>query len=342
MTEKTSAVQSRTHRLRTSLRFGIARENVQLLLGTVLLYLAFAIPYSSKFATAANTSNISQQAAVLLVVALGQMLALLIGGFDISVGANMGFVSVVAALVMQWQAGTAIAALVGLATGAMIGFLNGTLIAVLGVNPFAATLGMLTFLIGFGNVLSQGASVAGVEDSFGYFGRLNWGPLPSAVAIAGVALTLTLIALREARVGLYLYGVGGSRTASQLAGVPVVRYEVLSYTACGLLAGLAGLMLTARVSIGQAELGSGYELLSIAAAVIGGTVIGGGTASLIGVVLGATLIQVLATGLAIAGVGQYRQQMATGAVIVIAAGVARIRGVKLRNLLVVLTGSTTR
>src|SRR5262249_21502871 len=181
----------------------------------------------------------------------GQMLALLIGGFDISVGANMGFVSVVAALVMQWQAGTVIAALVGLATGAMIGFLNWTLIAVFGVNPFAATLGMLAFLIGFGNVLSQGASVAGVEDSFGYFGRLNWGPLPSAVAIAGVALTLIWIALREARVGLYLYGVGGSRTASQLAGVPVVRYEVLSYTACGLLAGLAGVMLRARGSIWQ-------------------------------------------------------------------------------------------
>jgi ribose/xylose/arabinose/galactoside ABC-type transport system permease subunit len=144
---------------------------------------------------------------------------------------------------------------------------------------------------------------------------------------------LTWIVLRESRLGLYLYGVGGSRTASLLAGVAVVRYEILGYTICGLLAGLAGLMLTARVSIGQAELGSGYELLSIAAAVIGGTAIGGGTASLLGVVLGSTLIQVLATGLAIAGVGPYRQQMATGAVIVIAAGVAKIRGVKLANMI---------
>ena len=240
MTEKTSAVQSRTHRLRTSLRFGIARENVQLLLGTVLLYLAFAIPYSSKFATAANTSNISQQAAVLLVVALGQMLALLIGGFDISVGANMGFVSVVAALVMQWQAGTAIAALVGLATGAMIGFLNGTLIAVLGVNPFAATLGMLTFLIGFGNVLSQGPSVAGVEDSFGYFGRLNWGPLPSAVAIAGVALTLTWIAFaRGTRWPLFVWGRWQSYrlAARRSAGGSLRSLELHSLRAVGRIGG---------------------------------------------------------------------------------------------------------
>jgi len=320
--------------------FGIARENIQLLAGTVLLYLAFAIPYASKFATTANTSNISQQGAVLLVVALGQMFALLIGGFDISVGANMGFVSVVAALVMQWQVGTAVAAITALGTGALIGLTNGIMIAVLGVNPFAATLGMLTFLLGIGNVFSDGASVAGVEPSFGYFGRLNWGPLPSAVAIAAIALLLTWIVLRQSRLGLYLYGVGGSRTASLLAGVAVVRYEVLAYTICGLFAGLAGLMLTARVSIGQAELGSGYELLSIAAAVIGGTAIGGGTASVLGVVLGSTLIQVLATGLAIAGVGPYRQQMATGAIIVIAAAVAKIRGsIKLADIIPVFAAT---
>ena len=335
MSKKSSAV-------RIPMGFIVARENVQLLVWTVVLYLAFAIPYASKFATTANTSNISQQAAVLLVVALGQMLALLIGGFDISVGANMGFVSVVAALMMQWQAGTAIAAVIGLGTGALIGLVNGTMIAVLGVNPFAATLGMLTFLLGIGNVLSEGASVPGVEVSFGYLGRLNWGPLPSSVAIAGIALVLTWIVLRESRLGLYLYGLGGSRNASLLAGVAVVRYEILGYTICGLLAGLAGLMLTARVSIGQAELGSGYELLSIAAAVIGGTAIGGGTASLLGVVLGSTLIQVLATGLAIAGVGPYRQQMATGAVIVIAAGVAKIRGVKLADIIPGLAATRIR
>ena len=105
MFKKSSAVKIPTG-------FGIARENAQLFVWTAVLYLAFAIPYASKFATTANTSNISQQAAVLLVVALGQMLALLIGGFDISVGANMGFVSVVAALMMQWQVGTAIASVI--------------------------------------------------------------------------------------------------------------------------------------------------------------------------------------------------------------------------------------
>lgn len=321
----------------TSMWARIGRDNVQLLIGTSLLYLLFAIPFASQFATTANTSNMSQQAAVLLIVALGQMVALLIGGFDISVGANIGFVSVVVALAMQWQAGTAIAAIIGLGVGGLIGAVNGLMIAVLGINPFAATLGMLTFLIGFGNVLSQGASVAGIEASFGYFGRLNWGFVPSSVAIAAIALVFVWFVLRKARIGLYLYGVGGSRTASQLAGVYVVRYEILGYTICGLLAGLAGLVLTARVSIGQAELGSGYELLSIAAAVIGGTVIGGGRANLLGVVLGCILIQVLATGLAIAGVGVYRQQMVTGAVIVLAAGIAKLRGVRLEGRLRSLT-----
>jgi ribose/xylose/arabinose/galactoside ABC-type transport system permease subunit len=307
--------------------------NLQLIIGTALLYAAFAIPYSSQFATLDNTRNIAEQGSILLVVALGQMFALLIGGFDISVAANMGFVSVVAALMMtDYDTGITLAIVIGLAVAALIGLVNGLLIAALGVNPFAATLGMLTFLLGFGNVLSGGASVGSLPGDFRYFGAEDWGPIPSAVAIAALALALCGLILRRLRVGLYVYGIGGSTNASRLAGVPVVRYEILAYTLCGFLAGLAGIMLASRLSVGQAELGGGYDLLSIATAVIGGTVIGGGVGRLSGVVLGATLIQVLNTGMDIAGIGEYVHRMVTGSVIVIAALVGRADRLSLRSI----------
>jgi ribose transport system permease protein len=314
--------------------------NLQLVIGTALLYAVFAIPYSSQFATVNNTQNIAEQGAILLVVALGQMFALLIGGFDISVAANMGFVSVVTALMMtDYQIGIAPAIVIGLVVAALIGMVNGLLIAGLGVNPFAATLGTLTFLLGFGNVLSDGSSVGGLPSDFRYFGAEDWGPVPSALAIAAVAFALCWVVLRRLRLGLYIYGIGGSANASRLAGVPVVRYEVLAYTICGFLAGLAGIMLASRLSVGQAEIGGGYDLLSIATAVIGGTVIGGGVGRLSGVVLGATLIQVLNTGMDIAGIGEYVHRMVTGSVIVIAALVGRADRLSLRSITRVTRGA---
>jgi ribose/xylose/arabinose/galactoside ABC-type transport system permease subunit len=315
-------------------------NTLQLVIGTAVLYAVFAIPYSSQFATMNNAQNIAEQGSILLLVALGQMFALLIGGFDISVGANMGFVSVVTALMMtDYQTGVAPAIVVGLAVAALVGLVNGVLIAGLGVNPFAATLGMLTFLLGFGNVLSNGASVGGLPDDFKYFGAEDWGPIPSSLAIAAIALALCWIVLRRLRAGLYVYGIGGSLNASRLAGVPVIRYEVLAYTICGFLAGLAGIVLASRLAVGQAELGGGYDLLSIATAVIGGTAIGGGVGHLGGVVLGATLIQVLNTGMDIAGIGEYVHRMVTGAVIVVAALVGRADRLRLRGLTRLVRGA---
>jgi ribose/xylose/arabinose/galactoside ABC-type transport system permease subunit len=324
-------------------RPGVLRgAELQLLLGTAILYAAFAIPYTAKFATGTNTLNMAEQGSILLVVALAQMFALLIGGFDISVAANMGFVSVVSALLMtDYALSIPLAIILGLGAGAAVGVVNGIMIAVLDINPFAATLGMLAFLLGFGNVLSHGASVGGLPEDFSYFGAADWGPMPSAIGIAAIALTLCWVVLRRMRAGLYIYGIGGSVRTARLAGLPVRRYEVLAYTLCGTLAGLAGLIVAARLSVGQAELGGGYDLLSIATAVIGGTVIGGGVGRLGGIVLGAALIQVLNTGMDIAGVGEYQHRMVTGAVIVVAAVIGRVRGTGARNLLRALSRAAT-
>jgi len=297
---------------------------LQLLVGIVVVASVFSLLYPDRFATIGNFENISRQGATLAVVAIGQSFALIVGGFDISVGSTMGLASTVGALVMIDQ-GVAAGIAAGLLAGVAAGLVNGTLIARLGVTPFVATLGMLAFARGLANHLSGGASVSGLPESFGFFGRGSWGPIPATVGMAAVVLAIAAFILYLTRLGLYTYSIGGSREASALSGVRVVRTELLAYTICGLLAGVGGLMLASRVSVGQASLGQGFELMSIATAVIGGVAIGGGIGRLSGVILGVALLSVLSTGMNIAQLSEFLQQMITGVVLVLAVLIDRLR-----------------
>ncbi|HZO96399.1 MAG TPA: ABC transporter permease [Gaiellaceae bacterium] len=267
----------------------------------------------------------AQVGGVLLAVTLGQACALLVGGFDLSVAANMGFVGVLGGDMMVHH-GLAAGIVAGVAAGVVIGLVNGLLIAGLGVSPFVVTLGMLTFLKAFGNEIAHGAPIFGFPSSTQFLGHTGWGPIPSPIAIAAILAVGMWVVLGVLRAGTYIYGIGGNREACRAAGVPVLRYEVLAYVLCGTLASVAGLMELSRVSIGYVSNGSGDDLLSIAAAVIGGVAIGGGTGSLVGVVLGVSVLTVLTTGLTIAGVGEFYQDIVSGGVIVLSVLVARVRG----------------
>lgn len=304
---------------------------LQLLTALVVLVAVFAALEPSIYATGVNVQNIARQAGILLVVSIGQMFAIVIGGFDISVGANMGFVSTVTALVMV-DHGLAAGLVVGLVAGAGIGLINGILIAPLRVSPFIATLAMAAFLVGFAEDLSNGASVSGLPDSFKWLGSRNWAEVPSTIGIAVIVLGLAWLLVARTRLGLYIYAIGGSRETCRLAGIPVVRYEIVTYTVTGFLAGVGGIMIASRVSVGQASLGAGFELLSIATAVIGGAAIGGGTGRLSGVVLGVALLTSLTVGLDIIGVGPFRQQMVIGVVLALAVLVSQVRAGTFRSV----------
>lgn len=299
----------------------------QLMLGVLALAAVFAVRYPDSFATRSNALNMATVAGILLVVSIGQAVVLIIGGFDISVAANMSFVSVVAALVMAQGWGVATGALMGVVAATLVGLVNGVVIARLAVSPFIATLAMLTFLTGLGEELSHGGSVEVVPTDFAVLGGGDWGPIPSAVGIAAMVTVVAWLLLARTRFGLYVYAIGGSRETARVAGIPVIRYQVAAYTVCGLFAGISGVMLASRVSVGQATLAQGYELLSIAAAAIGGVAIGGGVGRLSGVGLGVALLVILTTGLDIAGLNTFIQEMVTGVVLVIAVLVARARGV---------------
>ena len=311
---------------RMGLRRLVARNAVQfqLLVGVIALAAFFTVLYPDRFATFRNFQNITRQGATLLVVAIGQSFALVQGGFDISVGAVMGLASTVGALVMI-EYGLIAGILAGLGAGLAAGLVNGALIAKLAVTPFIATLGMLAFARGAANEISNGASVSGLPESFRIFGGGSWGPIPATVGMATLVLCLAAVILYLSRAGLYLYALGGSRDATRLAGVKVPRYELMAYAMCGLLAGVGGLMLASRVSVGQASLGQGFELMSIATAVIGGFAVGGGVGRLSGVVFGVALLSVLSTGMNIAQVSEFIQQMLTGTVLVVAVLIDRLR-----------------
>jgi ribose/xylose/arabinose/galactoside ABC-type transport system permease subunit len=261
----------------------------------------------------------------LLVVSLGQSFAIIIGGFDISVGANMGFVSVIISLFMVNGGSVPSAVILGLIFGLVIGLVNGFLIAGFRVAPFIATLGTLTFLHGLADQIGNGGAIVGLPTTLSMFGRGNWFGIPSAACLAAILLVMAWLILQRSRAGLYIFAIGGNREAARVAGVQVIVCEIMAYALCGLFAGVAGVMLTSRVAIGQATLGAGYELLSIATAVIGGVAIGGGGGRLSGVLLGVLLLTFLTTGLDIAGINSFYRQMVTGIVLIAAVLMSQIQ-----------------
>ena len=313
-------------------RMAMTATEIQILLATVVLGALFSFLFPDSFASSTTMNNMARVAGILAVVSIGQTFALVIGGFDISVGATMGLASVVAALLMKdgWDVGYAVT--VAILSGAAVGLVNGVGIAIFRVTPFVMTLGILTAVSGLSNQLANGGTITGLPRSLSMLGRNNWGVLPSAAGIALIVLVLAWLVMQRTRAGLYIYSIGGIRETSKVAGVPVAIYELLAYVICSMLAGVGGVMLTARVSVAQGSLGQGYDLLSIATSVIGGVLIGGGSGRLTGVILGVIFITVLTTGLDIAGVNPFLQQIITGLVLIVAVIVSQARGAGLTRL----------
>lgn len=300
------------------------RTELALLLVVIATAATMAVWQPGEFATGSNAQNMARQGAVLGIVAIGQMFPLLVGGFDISVGSLMAVSSVVGVDVML-SYGLFPGLVAGILAAGGLGLVSGVLIARFRLSPFVVTLGMLSFARGLALTISGGAPITGTPESFSYFGARDFGPIPGTVIIAACVAVLALVVLTVARAGLYFYSIGSNERAARLAGVSVVRYTVLPYVISGLLAGVAGLALSSRLASGQPSLGEGYELQSIAVAVIGGVAIGGGKGRLQGVFLGVVFLTIITSGLNIAGVDTFVQQMVIGAIIVFAVLWDRVR-----------------
>lgn len=277
-----------------------------------------------RFGSFRNVMNVLRQASILGLAAFGQAFVIISGGVDISTGALVALSGVVAAMVAG-SAGTLAGIAAGLASGAFFGFLNGVSVARLRVQPVIATVGMLNFLRGLGFLLTGAQPVLNVPASFVVLGNRYLGAIPYPVLLALAVLLLGQYVLSQLPAGREMYAVGSNEEAAALSGIDVKRVRLYAFTLAGACAALSGVVLASRFNSGQPTAGQFMELEAIAAVVLGGTALGGGVGGLWRTAIGALMMAVISNGMNLAGVSPYTQQVALGAIIVLAVGLDSLR-----------------
>ena len=295
-----------------------------LLLAAIVVFTSL----SSNFLTSGNLLNVARQSTYLTIVAMGQMFALLTGGFDLSVGKNVAITSVVGAMIMARLAsaypdGIALAVTLGLlggiAAGTLVGVINGIGVALFEVSPFMMTLGTASISFGIALTLTSGVPVYGMPDAFGsIFGFGRWLGIPAPVYVTAGLVVIMYFVLVWTRMGRYFYALGGNLKASALSGINTRFYLFMAYVLCGLLTAISGILLTARLETGEANIGASLPLDSIAACVIGGVSLRGGTGRLGNVVLGAIFIGLIQNGMDLAHIESYLQEVVIGVLLIMA------------------------
>lgn len=271
------------------------------LLPAAIVIIAVALAFiEPRFLSGQNMLNLLRGAALLMIVAIGQMLVLISRGFDLSVGAIMALASVVSASVMASlgknlppELVTLLGIAAGLGAGLLVGLVNGLCVAVLRIAPFMATLATASITAGLALLLTNGIPIYGLPKSFIAIGRESWLGLPAAVYAALLVVGLTAWVQRHTALGVHLYAIGGNPHAARVSGLAVLRCQIGVYMASGLLAALAALLLTAQLGSGQGSLGDGMALKSIGAAVIAGVSLHGGVGKAHRVALGALFMLLL-------------------------------------------------
>jgi ribose transport system permease protein len=295
--------------------------------GLILLFIAYSLA-SPYFLTSENVGGILLAAAVNGILALGVTFVIINGGIDLSVGTVMTFSAVMTAQVMiVWQQPVLVGIMAGLITGALCGTVNGLMVTKMKIPPFVATLGMLYITKGLSLVVAQlkpiyfnDAPVFNQVAMSSILGSIipALDPVKNVVLVFFGAAAVAAFILGKTVLGRYTFALGSNIEATRLSGVNVDRWQTAVFMLCGLFAGLAGVVLGARLNSAQPALGAGYELDAIAAAVIGGTSLSGGEGSILGTIIGALFIATLANGLRILGVQQEWQIVVTGTVLVFA------------------------
>lgn len=290
-----------------------------------LLIFAMAAP---GFFSVDNQLNVSRQSVYLMLVALAQLIVLVGGGIDLSVGTIVALSSISAALTMsgiyqngEGSAQTAILAgtAVALAVGAVVGLINGIGTALLRIPSFMMTLGMSSVVFGVALYLSGGVPVYGLPESFGQtFGYGYFLGVPVPVLMVLVAIAVVYVLLEWTRYGRHLYAIGGNPRAATLSGVRTERVTILAFVLSGVLSALSGVLLTARLGTGESSIGTTFPLESIAACVIAGAALTGGVGRTLAVVAGTFLIVMVQNGMNLMQIGAYAQTMVVGALLIFA------------------------
>jgi ribose/xylose/arabinose/galactoside ABC-type transport system permease subunit len=298
-------------------------------LAVVLECIAFSV-LSPSFLTLNNFVNVTLQIAIYGILSVGMTIVMITGGIDLSVGSVVALAGVVAAIVskkaiLPVDLMVILAILAGLAVGIAIGALSGSLISRFLIPPFIVTLALMTICRGVVFIITGGFTEGELPAHFGWLGRGHLWVIPVPVILMAVLFVAGHVLLRQTAIGRHIYAMGGNEEAARLSGIRIKRTKTLVYSLNGLLGGLAGVTLAARLGAGAPASGVGYELDVIAAVVVGGTSLSGGRGSLIGTLAGTVFIGVLNNGLNLANVDPYTQKVALGVVILAAVWLDQIQ-----------------
>ena len=287
---------------------------------------------SSRFLAVDNLLSVALAFSWIAIMAVGQMLVIISGGIDLSVGAALALSGTLAAVLLTRSATPwPVAVLGALAAGTAVGVVNALLIVRAGLPPFIATLGMMCIARAGALRLSQGHPISGLPEAFKRCvgsGLVLGIRVPILVMVAVMLLGAWL--LTQTRWGTYIYAIGGNEEAARFAGVRVPRMKVLVYALCGLCCGIAAMVMTASVGVAEPTAARGWELDVIAAAVIGGGSLSGGYGSALGALLGAAIMGVIRNLLVLLGVEHYWHDGVIGAVIILAVALDQVRKRRLR------------
>ncbi|MFY9239635.1 MAG: ABC transporter permease [Roseovarius sp.] len=303
---------------------------IVLVLTCVLLAL-----YEPRFLRTNNLVNVLRNASFLTIISAGQMLVIIVGGFDISVGAIVALTSVSAALSMAGLAEMGVESvgmiallgcLMGLIPAIIVGIANGFFVSVMKISPFMVTIGTMTIALGIAGYVTGGTPIYDMPELFTReIGRGKVFGLPYIVYAAAIVVLVIWYMQNQTRMGRYFYAVGGNEKASRLSGLNTRKYIWLAYVFSALLAGIVGLFLTARVGSGEATLGSSLMLESISVAVIGGVALKGGVGRIGMVVMAALFLSVLSNGMSLARIDSKYHIIIIGLVIIIAVAAESFR-----------------
>ncbi len=290
---------------------------------------------SENFLSIRNLMNVARQSTYLIIVTIGQMLVLLTGGFDLSVGTILSLSSVAGAMAMAamnaaFPGSIALVILVGLSVGCLaglsIGVVNGIGVSILKVNPFMMTLGMASVGFGIALYLTGGVPVYGLPEEFSdIFGFASILGIPTPVIITLVIIIVMYFLVNWTKIGRYFYAVGGNIKAASLSGINTKLILFLAYLFCSSLVTISGLLMTARLETGEANIGVSMPLESIAACVIGGVSLRGGVGRVENAVLGALFIGLIQNGMNLARIESYLQTVVIGLLLIVAVSTDQFR-----------------
>ena len=299
-------------------------------LGTIValvILIVFVSVLNPAFLQVNNLLNLMRQLIINGFIALGMTFVILTGGIDLSVGSTLALTSAIFAGLLQGGMPTILAILIALGLGLILGLVNGILITKGKLAPFIVTLATMTIFRGLTLVYMDGRPIAGPKDDFAFqfLGKGQFFGIPFQVILFIIAYLILWILLTKTSYGRKIYAVGGNEKASFISGIKIDEVKILVYVISALMAVLSGLVLTSRLNSAQPTAGSAYEMDAIAAVVLGGTSMTGGSGSLTGTLIGILILGVLNNGLNLLGVSSFYQQIVKGVVILIAVLIDRKR-----------------